>query len=724
MRFFHRLRGNRRFTLFVAVVSLVALGIAGVLLLSRNVETAHEIAQQPQTVNVDQIANLARDGNVQSIVLTGDIVTATLSDGSKVVTRKEPQASILDTLRSYGVPDSRLRQISLDIQDPVPATNPAGTSVVIIVSIVSIVFILGLVFFVSKSSGAGRYGSFTRSGARMFGRPSPEKVNVAPAVAFDQVAGVDEAKQELTELVDFLRQPERFAALGASIPKGVLLVGPPGTGKTLLSKAVAGEAGVPFLSISGSEFVEMFVGVGASRVRDLFARARRVAPCIVFIDEIDAVGRHRGAGTRSGHGGHDEREQTLNQILVEMDGFDGRAGVIVIAATNRPDVLDEALLRPGRFDRQVMLDNPDIKGRKAILSIHSSGKPLAQNVDLETVARQTPGFTGADLANLMNEAAILAARRDKRSIEQGEIEEAVDRVIAGPQKKSRVISERERKITAYHEVGHALVGMALPNCDPVHKVTIIGRGRTGGFTRFLPAEDRSLWARSQFLDTLASMLGGHVAEELIFGEVTTGASNDIERATELAQRMVCQYGMSDRFGPLALGRAEPGSQIGRGGFEQKAFSDDMAREIDQEIRLLIDGARAKARGVLSGRRDKLEQISQLLLEKETLSGEEFKELLDAPRAGAVALTVEMPLAQTVAEPVSAQVIVTCESKSKAKMEPVSTSARVAKRLRLRPKLVLSAVGERPGKLYRKATAALKHDPKRSDEPERAGLDMA
>jgi cell division protease FtsH len=744
---FRKLLRNKRSAMFVAVISLVLLGTAGALLFSRNMGTSRwpqaassptaplgallssgnvgtggEVAQQPQAVNEDQIANMARDGNVRSIVLTGDVVTATLLDGSTVVTRKEPQASILDTLRSYGVPDSRLREISLEIRDPVPATNPAGSWVVILVSVVSVVFILGLVFFVSKSGGAGRYGSFTRSGARMFGRPNPEKASVTPIVTFDQVAGVEEAKQELTELVDFLKQPEKFAALGASIPKGVLLVGPPGTGKTLLSRAVAGEAGVPFLSISGSEFVEMFVGVGASRVRDLFARARRVAPCIVFIDEIDAVGRHRSSGMRSGHGGHDEREQTLNQILVEMDGFDGRTGVIVIAATNRPDVLDEALLRPGRFDRQVMLDNPDIKGRKAILSIHSKGKPLARTVDLETVARQTPGFSGADLANLMNEAAILAARRNKHSIGQGEIEEAVDRVIAGPQKKSRVISARERKITAYHEVGHALVGMALPNCDPVHKVTIIGRGRAGGFTRFLPAEDRSLWARSQFLDTLASMLGGHAAEELVFGEVTTGASNDIERATELAQRMVCQYGMSDKFGPLSLGRAEPGSQVGRGGFEQRSYSDEMTREIDQEIRQLIDDARVKAMAVLSSRRDKLEEITQLLLEKETLSGEEFKELLDAPCTAAVALSTEIPLPEMVEEPQTVQVAVAREARSRSRAEKVS--ARVAKRLRLRPKSVLSAVSERPGKLYRKATQALKATPKTDDDPGGAQLDPA
>ncbi len=723
MKYFRHLRNSKRFALLLAALCFAIIGVATTIAITRGFGFSGEPAIQVQAIHVDQLAKLARDGGVKNIVLDGDIATASLTDGSAVVTRKEPQSSLIETLRGYGVPDSRLREISLEVKDPVTASSPSGPWAIVLVTAVSVVFLVGLVFILSKSGGAGRYGSFTKSSAKMFGRSRSERAADAPAVTFDEVAGVDEAKQELSEVVDFLKYPDKFAALGARIPKGVLLVGPPGTGKTLLAKAVAGEAGVPFLSISGSEFVEMFVGVGASRVRDLFGRARRAAPCIVFIDEIDAVGRHRNGGAR-GHGGNDEREQTLNQILVEMDGFDGRTGVVVIAATNRPDVLDEALLRPGRFDRQVMLDTPDIKGRKAILAIHSRGKPLARNVDLETVARQTPGFSGADLSNLMNEAAILAARRGKRSIGQGEIEEAVDRVIAGgPQKKSRVISQRERRITAYHEVGHALVATALPNCDPVHKVTIIGRGRAGGFTRFLPAEDRSLWARSQFLDTLASMLGGHAAEELVFGEVTTGASNDIERATELAQRMVCQYGMSERFGPLALGRAEPGSRVGRGAFEQKAFSDEMAREIDMEIRQLIDDARATAKAVLTGHRDRLDQMSTLLLEKETLNGEEFREALGAAPLCAP-LSVELPATQPVAESaaVGAAVPVTRARPRLPAAEAVATSARVAKRLRLRPRSVIAAVGKQPGQLARKAAevaGALKPRPDDSGE-----LDLA
>ncbi|HEX9015788.1 MAG TPA: ATP-dependent zinc metalloprotease FtsH [Chloroflexota bacterium] len=719
---FRKFMGNRRFILLVAAISLVAIAAGGTFLFSRAGAPARETTAQVQIIHLDQLAKLVRDGAVRDITLNGDLATITMADGSTAVVRKESQASLLETLRGYGVPEAQIQAVSLDVRDPVTAGGTSGTWAVVIVTGVTIVFILGLIFIVSRGGGAGRYGSFTRSGARMFGRSKTEKAQAAPAVTFSDVAGVDEARQELAEVVDFLKYPEKFTALGARIPKGVLLVGPPGTGKTLLARAVAGEAGVPFLSISGSEFVEMFVGVGASRVRDLFGRARRAAPCIVFVDEIDAVGRHRSAGVRGGHGGHDEREQTLNQILVEMDGFDGRTGVVVIAATNRPDVLDEALLRPGRFDRQVMLDNPDIKGRKAILSIHSKGKPLSRGVDLDTVARQTPGFSGADLANLLNEAAILAARRNKKSIAQGDIEEAVDRVIAGPQRKSRVISERERKVTSFHEVGHAMVATALPNCDIVHKVTIIGRGRAGGFTRFLPAEDRSLWARSQFLDTLAAMLGGHVAEEIVFGEVTTGASNDIERATELAERMVCQYGMSDRFGPLALGRAEPGSQVGRGGFEQKAYSDEMAREIDQEIRLLMDDARARAKAVLSEHRSSLDEISLLLLEKETLSGDEFRELLK-PAISPEPLAVEMVAPQPVVESVPVHATSRASSAKRVSAPAVSPSARVAKRLRLRPNSVLAAVGKQPGQIARKAAevaGALKPEP----ETQEADLDMA
>ncbi len=477
-----------------------------------------------------------------------------------------------------------------------------------------------LIFMMRQAQGSNNQAlSFGKSRARMF-------MGNKPTVTFADVAGVDEAKQELQEVVEFLKYPDKFAAVGARIPRGVLLVGPPGTGKTLISRAVAGEAGVPFFSISGSEFVEMFVGVGASRVRDLFDQAKRNSPCIVFVDEIDAVGRQRGAGLG---GSHDEREQTLNQILVEMDGFDTNTNVIVIAATNRPDVLDPALLRPGRFDRQVVLDRPDIRGRLAILHVHAKGKPLDRSVQLETLARQTPGFSGADLQNLLNEAAILAARRSKRTIGMSEMEEAIDRVIAGPERKSRIISEREKAITAYHEVGHALVARALPNCDPVHKVSIVARGSMGGYTRLLPIEERYLNSKPQFEDYLAFALGGHTAELVIFGEVTTGASNDIERATAIARKMVTEYGMSSRIGPIALGHKEEMVFLGREIGEQKNYSEQTAREIDEEIRGIIMGAFNKAYKILTEHKDRLIMISEKLIREETLEGVDFEALFIA-----------------------------------------------------------------------------------------------
>ncbi len=476
-----------------------------------------------------------------------------------------------------------------------------------------------IIFMLRQAQGTNNQAmSFGKSRARMF-------MGNKPTVTFNDVAGVEEAKQELQEIVEFLKYPEKFAALGARIPKGLLLVGPPGTGKTLVSRAVAGEAGVPFFSISGSEFVEMFVGVGASRVRDLFDQAKRNSPCIVFVDEIDAVGRQRGAGLG---GSHDEREQTLNQILVEMDGFDTNTNVIVIAATNRPDVLDPALLRPGRFDRQVVLDRPDIRGRIAILNVHSKGKPLDTNISLETLAKQTPGFSGADLANLLNEAAILAARRNKRKVGMSELEEAIDRVVAGPARKSRIISEREKAITAYHEVGHALVARMLPNTDPVHKVSIVARGQAGGFTMLLPTEDRYLWSKPQFEDMLAYALGGHVAELIIFGEVTTGASNDIERVTKIARSMVTEYGMSGRIGPMALGHKDELVFLGRDFGEQRNYSEQTAREIDEEIRQIIQEAFDKAYNILLENKTRLIMISERLIKEETLEGPVFEALFN------------------------------------------------------------------------------------------------
>ena len=478
-----------------------------------------------------------------------------------------------------------------------------------------------LIFMMRQAQGSNNQAlSFGKSRARMF-------MGNKQTVTFADVAGVEEAKQELQEVVEFLKFPDKFAALGARIPKGLLLVGPPGTGKTLISRAVAGEAGVPFFSISGSEFVEMFVGVGASRVRDLFDQAKRNSPCIVFVDEIDAVGRQRGAGLG---GSHDEREQTLNQILVEMDGFDTNTNVIVIAATNRPDVLDPALLRPGRFDRQVVLDRPDIRGRIAILRVHAKNKPLEKSVTLDTLAKQTPGFSGADLNNLLNEAAILAARRNKRTIGMSELEEAIDRVVAGPARKSRIISEREKAITGYHEVGHALVARMLPNTDPVHKVSIVARGQAGGFTMLLPTEDRYLWSKPQFEDMLAYALGGHVAELIIFGEVTTGASNDIERVTKVARSMVTEYGMSSRIGPMALGHKEELVFLGRDFGEQRNYSEQTAREIDEEIRRIIQEGFDKAYQILVQNKKRLIMISERLIKEETLEGPAFEALFNMP----------------------------------------------------------------------------------------------
>ncbi|HEX9711739.1 MAG TPA: ATP-dependent zinc metalloprotease FtsH, partial [Actinomycetota bacterium] len=445
-----------------------------------------------------------------------------------------------------------------------------------------------------------------------------------PKVTFDDVAGVDEAKEELQEVIEFLKHPKKFQALGAKIPRGVLLVGPPGSGKTLLAKAVAGEAAVPFFSISGSEFVEMFVGVGASRVRDLFEQAKKSAPCLVFIDEIDAVGRQRGAGLG---GGHDEREQTLNQLLVEMDGFDTRTGVIIMAGTNRPDILDPALLRPGRFDRQIVVDRPDLRGREAILQVHARGKPLADGVDLGVLARRTPGFTGADLANVMNEAALLTARHDRKQIEHGDLEEAVDRVVAGPERKSRVISDKEKRVIAYHEAGHALVGHALPNADPVHKVSIIPRGRALGYTLSLPTEDKFLVTRAELIDDLAMFLGGRVAEELVFQDPTTGAQDDIDRATKVARQMVTEYGMSTVLGPMALGQKHGEVFLGRDFSSHPDYSDNVAYEIDREIRRLIDEAYEEAREILAAYREVLDAIVDRLLEKETIEKAELMEIL-------------------------------------------------------------------------------------------------
>jgi cell division protease FtsH len=475
------------------------------------------------------------------------------------------------------------------------------------------------IFLMNQMQGGG-------SRVMNFGKSKAKRMSVdAPKITFRDVAGVDEAVQELHEIKEFLENPKKFQALGARIPKGVLLYGPPGTGKTLLARAVAGEAGVPFFSISGSDFVEMFVGVGASRVRDLFEQAKQNSPCIIFMDEIDAVGRHRGAGMG---GGHDEREQTLNQLLVEMDGFEMKDNIILIAATNRPDILDPALLRPGRFDRQVVVDRPDRKGRKKILEVHTRGKPLAKQIDLDALAGQTPGFTGADLANLINEAALLTARSGHREITMRELEEGIMRVIAGPEKKTRVMSEKERLITAYHELGHAIVGHLLPNCDPVHKISIISRGQALGYTISLPSEDKFLTSRAELTDTMAMTLGGRAAEEIVFGEITTGASNDLEKVTETAKQMVMRFGMSERLGPRVFGHDRGQPFLGREFSAEPDYSDEIAREIDDEIRRIVESAHQTAKDILNERRGELDRISKILLERETIDAVQFVALLD------------------------------------------------------------------------------------------------
>jgi cell division protease FtsH len=502
------------------------------------------------------------------------------------------------------------------------------------------------IFLMNQMQGGG-------SRVMNFGKSKAKRMSVdAPKITFRDVAGVDEAVQELQEIKEFLENPKKFQALGARIPKGVLLYGPPGTGKTLLARAVAGEAGVPFFSISGSDFVEMFVGVGASRVRDLFEQAKQNSPCIIFMDEIDAVGRHRGAGMG---GGHDEREQTLNQLLVEMDGFEMKDNIILIAATNRPDILDPALLRPGRFDRQVVVDRPDRKGRKHILEVHTRGKPLAKSIDLDALAGQTPGFTGADLANLINEAALLTAREGQREISMQQLEEGIMRVIAGPEKKTRVMSEKERLITAYHELGHAIVGHLLPNCDPVHKISIISRGQALGYTISLPTEDKFLTSRAELTDTMAMTLGGRAAEEIVFGEITTGASNDLEKVTETAKQMVMRFGMSERLGPRVFGHDRGQPFLGREFSAEPDYSDEIAREIDDEIRRIVEAAHQTAKDLLNEKREALDTISKILLERETIDSEQFVALLEGRPEGEVFVDEEEPAAPEPApEPERAQ----------------------------------------------------------------------
>jgi len=557
-----------------------------------------------------------QNGEVASIRVVGDELIVTFNNNARATTNKSPEGTAQEQLAQLGVTRAELENIDWEFQQP---SNWPAIGFSVITTLLPILLIGGLIFFMLRQAqGTNNQAlSFGKSRARMFSGDRP-------TVTFEDVAGADEAKQELVEVVEFLKEPEKFIQLGARIPKGVLLVGSPGTGKTLLSKAVAGEAGVPFFSISGSEFVEMFVGVGASRVRDLFDQAKRHSPCIIFVDEIDAVGRQRGAGLG---GSHDEREQTLNQILVEMDGFDTDTNVIVLAATNRPDILDPALLRPGRFDRRVVLDRPDVRGRESIIMVHVKGKPLASDVDLKTLAKATPGFVGADLENMVNEAAILAARKNKKTVSEHDFHEAIERILLGPERRSRVINKEEQRITAYHEAGHAVIGHLLPNSDPVRKVTIIPRGMSGGSTLFLPEEELSYVSRSRMKDMIVVALGGRAAEEIVLGEITTGAASDLERVTRLARAMVTRFGMSDKLGPMMFGQKDEMIFLGREISEQRDYSEAVAEEIDTEVRTIVNDAYDAARRILRENHAALETVAQRLLEIETLDADEFLTLM-------------------------------------------------------------------------------------------------
>jgi cell division protease FtsH len=605
--------GSRNQSYIVYIILLVSIFVL--------VYSSFNNKSEQKALTINQLASDVSTGLVAKIQSSeNNRVHVVYNDGSEKDTVKESESTLVQQLLNYGVTSEGLisTKITVEVIPPSVMSMLLG-SLPYIIPMLGLGFLVFLIFRQAQGSNNAAM-SFGKSKARMF-------TGENPTVTFQDVAGVEESKEELQEIVEFLREPQKFIQIGARIPKGVLLVGPPGTGKTLMAKAVSGEAGVPFFSISGSEFVEMFVGVGASRVRDLFEQAKRHSPAIVFVDEIDAVGRQRGAGLG---GSHDEREQTLNQLLVEMDGFDTDTNVIIIAATNRPDILDPALLRPGRFDRRVVLDRPDVKGREAILKVHVKGKPLAPDIDLSALARATPGFVGADIENMVNEAAILSARRGKKIIGQAELEESIERVIAGPERKSRLISPEEKKIIAYHEAGHAVIMNALPEHDPVHKVTIIGRGMAGGYTMPLPEEDRILMPRKKLVAELVALLGGRAAEEIVFNDITSGASNDIERVTKLARTMVTRLGMSAGMGPMVYGQKEELIFLGREISEQRDYSEAVAEEIDGEVRAIVNNAYKEARKIIIKYRKQLDAVAQKLLEVETLTKDDFQKLFPTP----------------------------------------------------------------------------------------------
>jgi cell division protease FtsH len=602
------------------------------------VMVVYQFQQQSTTQEALTINELAADiqsGEVKRVVEDDDRLRVTYFNGTEKTSQKESNATLVEQLKELGVSTEALSSESIKVEVKAPS---AWLGIATALGyFIPFLLLAGVFWFVFRQAQGGNNAalSFGKSRARMFSGDNP-------AVTFEDVAGVEEAKEELAEIVEFLREPEKFISLGARIPKGVLLVGPPGTGKTLLAKAVSGEAAVPFFSISGSEFVEMFVGVGASRVRDLFEQAKRHSPCIVFVDEIDAVGRQRGAGLG---GSHDEREQTLNQMLVEMDGFDTDTNVIIVAATNRPDILDPALLRPGRFDRRVVLDPPDMRGREAILKVHIKGKPLGPDVDLGVLASSTPGFVGADIENLVNEGAILAARRNKKVIEQIDLEESILRVIAGPERKSRLISEEEKRIVAYHEAGHAIVANSIPEADPVHKISITSRGMTGGFTIMLPVEDHTLMSRKKLYADMVGLLGGRAAEYIVFDDITSGASNDLERVTKMARTMVTRLGMSSELGPMVYGQKEELIFLGREISEQRDYSEAVAQQIDKEVRKLVSEAYDHAKSIVNQYRDMLDNVADRLLEVETLTRDEFEEIFPPPvpkKSGTPALQSAVP----------------------------------------------------------------------------------
>jgi cell division protease FtsH len=593
------------------------LGIAALFFITLIFSFLFEVtASRPEVLSINALINKIREGAVASITVNGDDLEVVFKDGKIATSRKEPESGLTETLKNYGLEPEVLKNVELKIVEPSGAKYWLGIILPALLPMIVMVLIFWWIFRQART-GVNQAFSFGKVNLRLFAM-SRDKVT------FKDVAGLKESKQELEEIVDFLKHPKKFLDIGARIPRGVLLMGPPGTGKTLLARAVAGESNVPFFHISASEFVEMFVGVGASRVRDLFQTAKKAAPSIVFIDEIDAVGRERGAGLG---GGHDEREQTLNQILVEMDGFERDTNVIVMAATNRPDILDPALLRPGRFDRRVVLDMPDINDREEILKIHTRGKPLDKSVNLKTVAVRTPGFSGADLANLVNEAAILAARQDRRAITAEDIMNSIEKVMLGPARKSRVISSKEKEITAYHEAGHALVAATVKDADPVHKVSIVSRGMTGGYTLKLPTEERRLRTRSQFLADLAVAFGGYAAELAVFNDLSTGSSNDIRQATDLAHRLVTQYGMSEKFGPRTFGRREELLFLGREISMEKDYSEKLSAEIDAEVDGIIQKTLGIAKKIISSYKEVLDAIAKALIEKETLEQEEFYKII-------------------------------------------------------------------------------------------------